>query len=186
MLGRLYDRMFRPLVVVCLGLGIFSFAPSVAASPFGQGVFGAQVLFGSVTSLAISLGSNPTVNLTPSGSNFTGSGSHTITVTSNDVVGYSLYIYGAGSTSMSGAGATIPASGNSSAAPLAVNTWGYNTDGSGNYLGLTTTPTLFKTAIGPYESGDNTTVTYGVLTDVTAPAGSYTAAVTYTAVAKTD
>ncbi len=186
MLGRIYDRMFRPLAAVCLGLGMLSIAPTAAASPFGEGVFGAQVLFGSVTSLAISLGSNPLLNLAPSGSNFVGSGSHTITVTSNDVVGYSLYIYGAGSTTMSGSGATIPASGNGSAAPLAVNTWGYNTDGSSNYLGLTTTPTLLKTAIGPYESGDNTTVTYGVLTDITKPAGSYTASVTYTAVAKTD
>jgi len=165
---------------------MLSFAPSAGASPFGQGVFGAHVLFGSVTSLAISLGSNPTVGLTPSGSNFVGSGSHTITVTSTDVVGYSLYIYGAGSTSMSGAGSTIPASSNGAAGPLAVNTWGYNTDGSSNYVGLTTTPTLFKTATGPYESGDNTTVTYGVLTDVTAPAGSYTVSVTYTVVAKTD
>jgi len=178
--------MFRPLVVVCIGLGMFSIASTASASPFGEGVFGAHVLFGSVTSLAISLGSNPSLNLTPSGSNFVGSGSHTITVTSTDVVGYSLYIYGAGSTAMSGNGSTIPASSNGSAAPLAVNTWGYNTDGSSNYLGLTTTPTLFKTATGPYESGDNTTVTYGVLTNITKPAGSYSAAVTYTAVAKTD
>lgn len=178
--------MFRPLLVACLGLGVLSLAPTAAASPFGQGVFGAQVLFGSVTSLAISLGSNPSLSLTPSGSNFVGSGSHTITVTSNDVVGYSLYIYGAGGTAMNGNGSTIPASSNGSAAPLAVNTWGYNTDGSGNYLGLTTTPVLLKTAIGPYETGDNTTVTYGVLTNITKPAGSYSASVTYTVVAKTD
>jgi hypothetical protein len=186
MWGRVYERMFRPLVVACLGLGILSIAPTAAASPFGQGLFGAHVLFGSVTSLAISLGSNPTLSLTPSGSNFVGSGSHTITVTSNDVVGYSLYMYAADSTAMSGSGSNIPASGNSSAAPLAVNTWGYNTDGSSNYLGLTTTPTLFKTATGPYESGDNTTVTYGVITNITKPAGSYAVSVTYTAVAKTD
>lgn len=186
MLGRTYDKLFRPLVVACLGFGVLSIAPNVAASPFGEGVFGAHVPFGSVTSLAISLGGNASLNLAPNGSNFVGSGSHTITVTSTDVVGYSLYIYAAGSTTMSGSGSTIAASSNGSAAPLAVNTWGYNTNGSSNYLGLTTTPTLLKTANGPYENGDNTTVTYGVLTDVTKPEGNYTVTVTYTAVAQTD
>lgn len=185
-MGRWYDRLFRPLVVACLGLGVLSIAPTVAASPFGEGVFGAHVPFGSVTSLAISLGGNASLNLVPSGSNFVGSGSHTITVTSTDVVGYSLYIYAAGSTAMSGSGTTIATSGNGSPASLAVNTWGYNTDGSTNYRGITTTPVLLKTADGPYENGDNTTVTYGVLTDVTKAEGSYSVSVTYTAVAKTD
>jgi hypothetical protein len=81
---------------------------------------------------------------------------------------------------------TIPASGNGSLAPLSNNTWGYNIDGSTNYLGMTTTPTLLKTATGPYESGDNTTVKYGVLTDFSKSSGVYTATVTYTAVALTD
>jgi hypothetical protein len=80
---------------------------------------------------------------------------------------------------------TIPASGNSSLAPLATNAWGYNIDASTNFLGVTTHPVLLKTATGPYKSGDNTTVTYGVLTD-TSKGGSYTTSVTYTAVALTD
>jgi len=165
----------------------FSVAPSVAASPFGQGVFGAHVPFGVVTSLTISLGSNVSLTLSPSGSTFVGSGSHTISVTSTDVVGYSLYVYSSsGSTNMTNGTDTIPASSNGSAAPLATNTWGYNTDGSSNYLGMTTHPVLLKTATGPYESGDNTTVTYGVLTDITKSAGSYTTSVTYTAIALTD
>ncbi|MEJ0072706.1 MAG: hypothetical protein WDN27_01280 [Candidatus Saccharibacteria bacterium] len=67
-----------------------------------------------------------------------------------------------------------------------MNTWGYNTDGSTNYLGMTTTPVPIKVAIGPYESGDNTTVTYGVLADVTKSSGTYTVSVTYTVVANTD
>jgi len=158
----------------------------VSASPFGQGVFGAHVPFGSLTSLTISLGGNVSLNLAPSGSTFVGSGSHTITVTSTDVVGYSLYIYGAGSTDMTNGTDTIPASSNGTGAALATNTWGYNIDGSSSYLGLTTHPVLLKTAIGPYESGDNTTVTYGVVTDITKSSGSYTANVTYTAVALTD
>ncbi len=186
MLGRWYDKLFRPLLVATAVCGVLSIAPTVAASPFGEGTFGAHVPFGSVTSLAISLGGNASLNLAPSGSNFVGSGSHTITVTSTDVVGYSLYIYAAGSTAMSGSSSTIATSSNGSPAPLAVNTWGYNVNGSTNYQGITTAPVLLKTANGPYETGDNTTVTYGVLTDVTKAEGSYAVSVTYTAVAKTD
>lgn len=186
MFGRLHGKLYRPLVVLFLIVAVFSVAPTVVASPFGQGVFGAHVPFGSITSLAISLGGNVNLSLTPSGSNLSGSGSHTITVTSTDVVGYSLYIYSAGSTNMSNGTDTIPASSNSSLAPLANNTWGYNTDGSTNYKGMTTVPTLLKTATGPYETGDNTTVKYGVLTDFSKSSGVYTTTVTYTAVALTD
>lgn len=181
---RAYTRLSRTLWVLCAVLASFSIVPSVAASPFGQGKFGAQVPFGSVTSLSISLGGNVSLSLTPSGNTFTGTGSHTITVTSTDVVGYNLYIYSAGSTNLSNGTDTIPASGNGTAAALATNTWGYNTTGSTtNFIGLTTSPVLLKTATGPYETGDNTTVTYGVLTDVTKSEGSYTTTVTYTAVA---
>jgi hypothetical protein len=187
MTQRLYDRLFRPGLFLCGLFTLLSIAPSVAASPFGQGVFGADVPFGSVTSLSISLGGNVNLSLTPSGSIFTGNGSHTITVTSTDVVGYELYIYGVGTTDMTNGLDTIAASGNSSAAALATNTWGYNTTGSTtNFVGLTTYPVRFKTATGPYKTGDNTTVTYGVKADITKSAGSYTGTVTYTAVALTD
>jgi len=183
MMRRVYDALFRPLVVLCGVFAVFSIAPTVAASPFGQGVFGAQVPFGSLTSLTIALGGNVNLSLTPSGGTFTGSGSHTITVTSTDVSGYNLYIYGASGTSMSNGTDTIPASSNTSAGPLSTNTWGYNTDASSNYLGLTGNPVLLKNAAGPYETGDNTTVTYGVLTDVTKSEGDYSVSVTYTVVA---
>jgi hypothetical protein len=184
MLRRWYDKLFRPLLFVCGLCTVLSVAPSAAASPFGQGVFGADVPFGSLTSLTIALGSDVSLNLAPNGSVFEGSGSHTITVTSTDVVGYDLYIYGAGTTNMVNGSDTIAASGNSSPSTLAANTWGYNIAGStSNFKGLTTTPVLLKTATGPYKNGDDTTVTYGVKTDITKTEGSYTASVTYTAVA---
>lgn len=186
MIWRVYDKLCRPLTVLCAVFALFAFAPTVAASPFGQGVFGAHVPFGSVTSMSINLGANVNLTVAPSGPNFVGTGSHTITVTSTDVVGYSLYIYARGSTAMTNGTDTIPASTNGTAAPLAVNTWGYNTNGSTNYLGITNTPALLMTATGPYESGNNTTVTFGVLTDITKSSGTYTTNVTYTAVALTD
>lgn len=173
-------------ILLFFALCVLSGQQLVAASPFGQGVFGADVPFGAATSIAIALGGNVNLNLVPSGSNFTASGSHTLTVTSTDVVGYSLYIYSPSSTNMSSGTSTIPTSSNGSPAPLSVNTWGYNTDGSNNYVGMTSTPALLKTATGPYKTGDNTTVTYGVLTSIITGAGSYNVAVTYSAVALTD
>jgi len=181
-----FDRLFRPGVLLSILLCTFSIIPSVAASPFGEGAFGAQVPFGSATSLSIALGGNVNLSLTPSGSNFTGSGSNTVTVTSTDPVGYWLYMYTASGTDMTNGSIHIPTSSNTSAGPLSVNSWGYNTDGSSNYLGITNTPTLIKSGSGPFESGDNTTVTYGMLTDITQPEGSYSVSVTYTAAAQTD
>ncbi|MEO6513272.1 MAG: hypothetical protein ABIR37_01175 [Candidatus Saccharimonadales bacterium] len=186
MLTKSARALQRPLLLLLVGIFCASFSSTVAASPFGQGVFGADVPFGSATSLSIALGGNVSLNLTPSGGTFSGSGSHTITVTSTDVVGYKLYAYSPGSTTMTYAGETIPASGNTTAGSLAVNTWGYNTDGSTNYLGMTTSPSLIKDTTGPSKSGDNTTVKYAVLTDITKGAGSYTVSVVYTAVAEND
>ena len=154
------------------------------ASPFGQGVFGADVPFGGYTSLSIALSGNPTLSMSPSGQNFVGSGSHTVTVTTTDVVGYRLYIYSPSSTNMTNGAETIAASANISPNTLAVNTWGYNTTGTTNYVGITNSPVVLKDANGPYKSGDNTTVTYGVLVGPTKGAGQYTSSVVYTAVAK--
>lgn len=158
----------------------------VSASPFGQGVFGADVPFGANTSLSIALGANVTLPLTASGSIFNGTGTNSVTVTSTDVIGYRLYAYSPNSTSMtlSGGGDTIPASSNNTPAALATNTWGYNTDGSANYIGIKSVPALIKDAIGPFKNGDTTTLTFGAKTDITKSAGAYTVGVVYTAVGK--
>jgi hypothetical protein len=181
---KLFAVLLRPVQALLVVLTLASLQQTVSASPFGQGVFGADVPFGSATSLSIALGGDVALNLTPSGQNFTDTDSHTLTVTSTDVVGYKLYAYTPGSSSMTNGGETIPASGNGSPAPLAVNTWGYNTDGSGDFVGMGTTPALIKDANGPYKNGDNTTVTYSVLTNITKGAGAYTVGVVYTALAE--
>ena len=173
----------RSVIVFSL-LVLASIPASVSASPFGQGVFGADVPFGSGTSMTVALGGNPSLTLTPNGSNFEGSGSHTLTVTTTDVVGYRLYIY-ATNTSMTNGADTIAASANVSAGALSTNTWGYNTTGSTtNFIGVTNTPVVLKDANGPYKNGDNTTVTYGVKVSQTKGAGSYASSVVYTAVCK--
>jgi len=173
------------LGLLVLLLGVLSLPMPVAASPFGWGVFGADVPFGSATSLSIALGGDVSIPMSVNGSNFEGSASNTVTVTTTDVVGYYLYAHTTGSSDMTSGSASIPASANGSAAALSVDTWGYNTTGSAtNFLGLGPTSSLLKDAAGPYKNGDITTVTYGVKAGPTQAAGNYTIPITYTAVAK--
>ena len=179
----------KPCHIICavLLLAVSFFAQAtqpVAASPFGQGQFGIGQ-FGDRTSLIVSLGGD--VSFTADNSGFPtikGYGSHTIDVTSTAVAGYSIYAYCPSGTSMSNGSNMLAASANTSAGPLASNTWGYNTSAADhtNYLGLSSTPQLVKTAAGPYESGDSTTMQYGILTDFQKPPGSYSVDVVYTVV----
>lgn len=179
-------RVVWALGLVVLGVVFFSLPSPAGASPFGWGVFGANVPFGSSTSLSIALGGNVTITMTPDGSNnYKGTGSHTVTITSTDVVGYQLFVHATSSTGMTSGSASIPASSNSTPAVLALNSWGYNITGSTtNFVGMLATNTLIKDASGPFTNGDPTTVTYGAYVDPAQPAGTYSAAVTYTAVAK--
>jgi hypothetical protein len=68
---------------------------------------------------------------------------------------------------------------------LSTNTWGYTTDATANYKGITLTDTLLITFNTSATSGHITTVTYGVKVDLTKPAGSYSTTVVYTAVPQT-
>lgn len=174
-------------IVLLAAIGCVTVSYPAFASPFGQGVFGADVPFGSDTSMSIALSNTITLAVdTPGSGVFTGDASHTITVTSTDVVGYRLYIY-APTTDMTNGSDTIATSANSSPGTLATNTWGYNTTGSStDFMGLTTTPAVLKDTTGPHKSGDGTTVTYGVKVGQTKSAGQYTATVTYTAVGKSE
>lgn len=127
------------------------------------------------------------MNLQPDGPHFSGNGSHTLTVTSTDAVGYLLYAHTTNSTSMVNGAATIPASNNGTESALATNSWGYNTTGSpDNFLGMSSANALIKDASGPYAAGDNTTVTYGARTSASQEAGAYAISVTYTVVAKNE
>lgn len=184
---RLQDKISvrRAVIIITLAIASLISVTSARASPFGQGVFGADVPFGSMTSIAINLGGDVALPLTPSGGNFSGTNSHVVTVTSTDVVGYYLYAHTTGSSDMTNGTATIAASGNSSPAPLSVGTWGYNTTGSTtNFLGMGPTSVLLTDANGPYKNGNPTTITYGALVNGTQAAGNYAVNVTYTAVAK--
>ena len=159
----------------------------VYASAFGQGAFGEDVPFGSGTSIDMSFSGDVALMLTPAGGGtFSGQGSNIVTITSTNVVGYYLFLYANGSTSMSNGSDTIVASGNGSPSSLAINTWGYNVDGSSNYLGILDHPVQILSADGPYKNGNDTDVYYGAYVDITKPASAYTVEVTHTLVGKFD
>lgn len=182
------SRVFRQSVAL-LGVVLWiSLVPvvQVSAQPFGKGKYGANVPYGSQTSLTISTNGNVLIQVTPTDAGTLGTASGTVTVASTDVVGYDLYISALSSTNMTNGAYTLAASANGSPAALAVNTWGYNTNASSNFVGITTSPVLLHTLTGPATAGDTTTVTYGVKVNNAKPAGNYVTSVVYTAAPQTD
>lgn len=182
--GLIQGKLLRPLLALC-GILCFVSLPGIAsAAPFGAGTFGNDTPFGSTTSLGIALSGDVNLDLELNGGTLAGTGNTTITVTSTAAEGYGLYMYADGGSDMVSGSSTIPASTNGAASPLATNTWGYNTSGSNtDFLGLTTLPTLIKQGSGPFTSGDNTTVTFGINANTTQAAGNYSVSVVYTVVA---
>lgn len=172
-------------LILALILGIS--LPTIShASPYGKGVYGANIPYGSQTALSIATNGNVTIPISPTTSGVLATGASTVTVTSTDVMGFKLYIRALTNTNMNNLGALLPASVNGSPAALATNTWGYNTDASSNFTGMTLTDTLIRSMTTPASTGDVTSVTYGMKLDLAKPAGNYTATVIYTAVPQTD
>lgn len=164
----------------------FSISLLVSAQPYGKGEYGIDVPYGSQTSLSISTDGDVSIGITPTESGTQATGTNQVTVTSTDVVGYKLYIRALNDTNMNNLGALLPASANVTPGPLAIDTWGYNTDASNNFLGITATDTLIKSTAAPVKNGETTTVTYGLSLDMAKPAGQYSTSVIYTATPQTD
>jgi len=178
-------RFLMILFITGVGLGILS--STVYASPFGEGIYGANVPYGGSTSLAISTSGNIAASISSPASGGTLSSSlGTVTVTSSDVVGYSLYARALGSTNMASGTSTIPTSSNSVAGALSVNTWGFNTDGSTNFIGMSLADSLIHSLVGPATAGDTTSITYGVKVDNAKQSGNYQVSILYTAVPQTN
>jgi len=161
-------------------------APISYAQPYSKGVYGANVSYGSQTSLSIATNGNKSIPITPTVSGVMATGTSVVTVTSTDVKGYKLYIRALSNTNMNNLGALLPASANGSPAALATNTWGYNTDASSNFAGISLSDALIRSITVPASSGDITNVTYGIKLDMSKPAGNYVANIVYTAVPQTD
>ncbi|HEY8992471.1 MAG TPA: hypothetical protein VIM37_01315 [Candidatus Microsaccharimonas sp.] len=147
-----------------------------------------------------------TVNATPSAGGVQTIANDVITVSTNDVAGYTLKLNetGASSTLVSG-GNSIAASSGTLAAPVAqaVNTWGYRVDSIGGFgagptgpvsntaisgaikfaaVPVTASPDTIKTT-ATTATNDTTSVWYGVAVNTATPSGAYTNSVTYTAIA---
>lgn len=176
-----------PITAIILTIILSVLLSSISfASPYGVGVYGANVPYGSLTALSIATSGNISIPITPMSGGSLATGSSIVTVTSTDVKGFKLYVRALSNTNMNNLGALLPASANGSPAALATNTWGYNTDATNNFVGLTLTDVLIHSITIPASGGDATTVTYGMKLDLAEPAGNYVATVIYTAVPQTN
>ena len=163
--------------------------PFVSAQPYGKGIYNENVPYGDETSLSIATNGNVSITgITPVPGGTTGTGTSNVTVTSTDVKGFKLYVRSLTTTDMDNLGTPLPASSSTFGSPgaLAVNTWGYNINGSSNYAGMTLTDVEVKSVTTPASSGNLTIFTYGIRVDLLKPAGNYTTSVVYTAVPQTD
>lgn len=175
------------IFVFCLTFLINFVLPTLClAQPYGKGVYGSNVPYGDLTSLSIATSGNISIPITPTSTGTQATGDSIITVTSTDVMGYKLYIRALSDTNMNNLGSLLPASDNTTPATLAINTWGFNTDASNNFVGMTLSDVLIHSVSIPASTGDITTVTYGMNIDLAEPAGNYVASVIYTAVPQTD
>ncbi len=178
-------KIIMMISVIAIAISLL-ISPSSSAQPYGKGIYNENVPYGDQTSLSIATSGNIAIPITPTTSGVLATGNSVVTITSTDVKGYKLYIRALNDTNMHSLGSLLPASSNNSPAALSVNTWGYNTDASTNFVGLSLTDTLIRSITIPTSSGDITTVTYGIKLDMARPAGSYVANVVYTAVPQTD
>ena len=169
------------IFLTSISLQTYSFA-----QPYGKGKYGIDVPYGSQTSLSIATNGDISIGITPTEAGALATGSSQVTVTSTDVVGYKLYIRALSDTNMDNLGSLLPASTNVTAAALAVDTWGYNTDASNNFIGMTSSDALIKSTAAPVKNGEITTITYGLKLDMAKPAGKYSTSVIYTATPQTD
>ncbi len=177
--------MKKTILITIAVVAILTFPTISYAQPYGKGIYNANVPYGNLTSLSISTDGNVTIPITPTTSGASASGTSNITITSTDVMGYKLYIRALSDTNMNNLGTPLPASANATPAALVVNTWGYNTDASITFVGISLTDTLIHAVSAPISS-DITTVTFGMKLDLAKPAGNYVASVIYTAVPQTD
>jgi hypothetical protein len=181
---------------------------SVLVLPTAVGAATQSTTINSAISAVISLfstGGTVTANVTPTGSGAQTIASDTITVSTNDSLGYTLQIADSDATTTMISGAnSIPASAGTQAVPIAqaANTWGYRVDNLGGFgagptsgatsqaigavkfagVPATGSPNTLKTT-ATTASNDTTTVWYAVAANTTQPSGTYSDSVTYTTTA---
>lgn len=160
---------------------------------------------GSIISVFTSSGT-VNVNVTPTGSGAQTIASDTLTVSTNDALGYTLQISDSDTnTNLVSGGNNVPASAGSQTTPVAqsVNTWGYRVDSVGGFgagptsgqssaavsgtikfagVPSSASPNTIKTT-ATTAANDTTTVWYGVAANTSQASGTYSDTITYTATA---
>jgi hypothetical protein len=153
--------------------------------------------------ISISTSSPVVLNITPVTGGAQTTASDTVTVSTNDSLGYGLTLADADSnTNLVSGGNTIAAEGGSQASPLVLpdNSWGYRVDGVGGFgagptsgsNNLTANSSTFAgvppagspntiKSTSTTASGDTTPVWYSAKADTNLPNGTYSDTVTYTA-----
>jgi hypothetical protein len=156
------------------------------------------------SSISVATSGSVTINLTPTAGGVVTSANDTVSVSTNNGLGYTLSLADSDATTTLVSGAnSIAAHAGTQTTPtaLATNTWGYRVVGTGGFTGTaysaeTNNTTSASTWAGVPASGagntlkttastaaaDTTTVWYGVKVDSSKPNGTYTDQVTYTAV----
>jgi hypothetical protein len=184
-----------------LALGLFAM-PAVAGAATASTTISSAI--GSVISTFSSNGT-VNVNVTPSAAGAQTIASDTLTVSTNNSLGYTLLINDTNATTTLSSGANnINAIGGTQAVPIALtaNTWGYRVDTVGGFgagptsgtnstaigtvkfaaMPINTLPNTIKTT-ATTAANDTTTVWYSVAANTSQASGTYTDGVTYTATA---
>lgn len=175
------------MIVVFLAL----YAGVAMASPYGAGLYGENVPYGSATSISLTTSVTVALSATPGGA--TATNTDTVTVTTTDVDGYVLNLKDSDTNlNLVRVGATIVPTSGTFAVPAAIDSdsWGYriSTFAPDTYAGITSSAgggDNIRTRTGPYTSGDETIVTYAVKVTATKMSGDYTDTVLYTATGQT-
>ena len=154
------------------------------------------------STISVSTSTTVAIGITPTSGGVVSSNSDTVTVSTNNALGYNLTLADSdATTTLVSGGNTIAAHAGTYAAPtaLATNSWGYavaglgsfdgsysaetnNTSSTSKWAGVPTTGSAqqIRTNSAP-ASNQATTVWYGVKVDTTKPNGTYSDTVTYTA-----
>lgn len=186
------------LAMMAIGLAVTPVVAS-AASQTGNSTISATV----GSSITVSTSSTVTISLTPTAGGVVSSSSDTVTVNTNNALGYNLTLSSSDTnTNLVSGSDTIAAHAGTYASPtaLANNTWGYrivsqggfggtaysaeanNASSSSTWAGVpsSASPTTIKTTAAP-ATNEATTVWYGVRATSAQPNGTYSDTVTYTA-----
>lgn len=199
-------RRFIIGLAVVLALAGNAVALAYTSGTYGSGTYG-SCAFGSVCSISLSSNGAISVNVTPTPAGSCTIQSDTASVMTDDANGYALTLNNnSTNTALLNGSSTINAGTGSAASPAALtsNTWGYRVDGLGSFGSGPTTAqsnaglssTLFAAVPASNAAGDTlaltssaadpavtTTVWYGACANTSLSSGSYSAQVTYTAVA---